>query len=61
MPKNIQLLSQAFMTKMQSMGQSRPDPQAIGAAVQEFVAGCMQAVSEPEGRKERRRSRRDRD
>ncbi|NLJ25461.1 MAG: hypothetical protein GX354_08630 [Firmicutes bacterium] len=62
MPRNIQLLSQAFMTKMQSMGQSRPDPQAIGAAVQEFVAGCMQAVSQPGDKgKERRRARRVRD
>lgn len=62
MPRNIQALSQTFMAKMQNMGQSRPDPEAIGAAVQEFVAGCMQAVSGSEERRiDRRGRRRERD
>ncbi len=59
MQNNIQQMSQEFAARMRNMG-DRPNPQAIGAAVQEFVASCMQTASQEQPR-ERRRNRRDRE
>ncbi|NMB24064.1 MAG: hypothetical protein GX986_00865 [Firmicutes bacterium] len=58
MRNNIQQMSQEFATRMRNMG-DRPNPQAIGAAVQEFVSSCMEAASQerPSGRRRRERDR----